>query len=487
MNPHHRLASVTLSAAALITACTVGPDYQAPTVPDAGDWSQPADTRSPTDADLAHWWTTLDDPALNALVDKALQSNLTVQQAATRVAEARARRDVAVGGRWPTATASGAASRQKLSENGPTPAGRIPGIPTYQTVYDAGIDASWELDLFGGVQRAVEAAHANLQASQADARAARIAVVAEVARTYLHWRGARAQRDALVGQIAAAEQTNALVALQVEAGAASQADQARAESDLASLQARLPDAEARVTSIGLGLSALLGQPPQPVAALIDAPIRHGDLPALAHIPIGARADLLARRPDVHAAERRLRAANAQVGAATAALYPRLVMTASGGFQALDADAVFDAASQRWSLVPLISWRILDAGRVRAEIRVAEAQDAAAALAFEQAMLNALTEAEQALAQYRHGLDALAQRRVALDAARRSDALAALRYEAGAASLIERLDAERALRGAESALATTHTDAATALVALYKALGGGWQATSATKAIGIAQR
>ncbi|HSN71712.1 MAG TPA: TolC family protein, partial [Steroidobacteraceae bacterium] len=241
-------------------------------------------------------------------------------------------------------------------------------------------------------------------------------------------------------------------------------------ADLASLEAQVPQLMATARAAAFALALLLAEPPDgewDLLAATPAPV------SLAPIPVGERASLLRRRPDVLIAERELAAATAEIGVATAELFPRLVIGAHGGFQSLDTGTLFDSASQTWSILPSISWRIFDGGRTRAGIRAAEARAGIAALAYERAVLGALNDAERALSRYLLGLEALDRQRAAVAAAERSYGFAELRYRSGETALLELLDAERVLRGAEDTLAAVHTTVAVDLVSLYKALGGGW--------------
>jgi NodT family efflux transporter outer membrane factor (OMF) lipoprotein len=455
----------------LSTGCAVGPDYRPLEIDTGGGWTGPAAGGALPDAELAQWWRRFEDPTLNRLVETALSQNLDIREAAARVAEVRALRDATAGRHWPVASASGSVSRRRLSENGPFPVDQIPGYPRNQTVYDVGFDASWEIDVFGGTSRAVEAADARLDASHELLRAAKLSVVAETARVYLTLRGAQHEQRALQAALDASRSSTRLVKQQFDAGEVSQATLAQAEASLAGLEAQLPVKEAQVRVAALSLGILLGELPETELGLADTV---AGFAALAAFPAGERADLLRRRPDVRAAERQVAAATADIGVATAELFPKFGITAGGGFESLETGNFFDPGSQQFSITPFISWRIFDGGRVRAQIHASEAREEMAALAYEKSVKAALTDAERALTQYRLGLVALEHQELALSAARRSYDFADAAYRAGEISLLELLDAERVLRFAESAYAQIHTRTATDLVALFKALGGGWQ-------------
>lgn len=481
--PHARRTSpVLLSVLLLLTGCTVGPDYERPAVELGDGWAEPAVEAGGEPAgavddpvDLSHWWTALGDPTLERLVQEALEGNLELRRATARVAEARALLDAAAGGRYPQVGSGGGVTVQRWSEEGFFPIDRIPGFERDQTIYQAGFDASWEADLFGRVRRSIEAAEARLGETHELRRAARMTVAAEVARIYLDLRGAQRRLAALEHALAAARETRRLVELQVRAGEVAEAQLAGVEADLTALEARLPGVEGEIRTAALALGVVGGELPESELALADAGATRGipeplPLPAL---PVGERADLLRRRPDVRAAERRLAAATAEIGVATAELFPRLSISAGGGFEAMDLAELGSSGSERWTLVPFLSWRIFDGGRVRAQIRATEARAETAAVGYEQAVIEALGDAERSLTRYRHASEALERQRRAVAAAGRQRHFARLRHEAGEVPLFELLDAEASLARAREAEATAHARAATALVAVFKALGGGW--------------
>lgn len=472
--PSMKLPSLfaTVVCASGLAACAVGPDYRnPPTVATGKGWTQPVATEADlAPLDLSQWWTSLGDPTLNRLVAQALEQNLDVRQATARIAESRAALDYAAGGYAPAVDARASVSRREQSRNGPLPIGSIPGIERYQSIYEPGFDAAWEIDLFGGTRRSVESARATLEASEADATTTRISIAAETARTYLTLRGTQNELAARTASVTALRKIRDLTMKRVESGDLSSADMDSVQATLDQAAAALPPLEAQRHAAAVSLGLLLGGLPEREIALED-----DDVPelALSPFPVGERAELLRRRPDVRAAERRLAASSANIGVATAELFPKLSINASGGFQSISTGNLFDSGSRTWSVAPLISWRIFDGGRVRANIHAAEAREQTAALAYEEAVLAALNDAEQQLTHYRHGLEATASQTAALASARRAYEHTTKRYAAGDVSLIDMLNAERTLRDAEKNEATTRTSTAIHLVALCKALGGGW--------------
>lgn len=471
-----RLVSLGLSFLLLSACATVGPDYQAPPAVETGDgWSLPlADASS--QASLRRWWSELNDPVLDRLIATALTQNLDLRQATARIDEARALRDRVAGEALPSASAGASVERRSQSENGPLPIGAMPGMDTTQTIYDAGFDAVWEVDLFGARQRALEGAEARLQTTEAEAQGVRMRIIAEVARTWFTVVGAREELHAQQATLDTLQETLELTRLRHAQGDVSSADVNSAYAQWAAANALLPDIEARQRAAVLSLGVLLGTPPEHELALLNGQAKP---PTLRTFPVGERADVLRRRPDVLAAERHLAASSADIGVATAELFPKLSIGAGGGFQALSTGDWFDASSSRFSILPLISWRLFDGGRVRAEIRAREAVEQQAALAYEQAVLTALGDAERALSDYHRGLDTVERRGMALDASRASHRHARSRYAAGDIALVELLAAECILYEAKAASARARTNAAVQLVALYKALGGGWDVTPIT--------
>jgi NodT family efflux transporter outer membrane factor (OMF) lipoprotein len=451
-----------------LSACAAGPDYEPPVIETGSGWTQSVARGEP---ELSTWWQTFDDPVLDRLVAAALEQNLDLRAAAARVAEARAARDAIAGARLPRIDAVGSVTERRQSENGPIPINEIPAIERDQTIHDLGFDASWEIDLAGRTRRGIEAADARIAAADAELAGASIRLVAEVGRTYLVLRGAQAQLAARRSSVAAARRTNELVQQRVAAGASSRAELAQSDADVAALAAGIPALEAQARAAALGLGLLLGRPPEAEIGLLETPVALAELEPL---PVDERANLLRRRPDVVAAERELAAATAEIGVATAELFPRLVIGAQAGFESLETGELFDASSETWSIMPALRWRLFDGGRVHAGIRRAEARTERAATAYEGTVLAALNDAERALSRYSSDLETLVLQRTAVEAARRSESFAEQRYRAGEIALLELLDAERVRNGAEETLAATHTRAAIDLVALYKALGGGWE-------------
>ncbi len=465
-NPLHYLIILCL----VLSACSVAPVYERPAINSGDDWSSvPSDSSEASKLDK--WWQHFQDPVLTSLIDQARRENLDLRQSLTRITEARALTDAAIGRRYPSLDAAASVSEIRRSENGSLPIKRIPGFDTEQTIFDAGIDARWELDLFGRIQGRIDAGSARIQESEALYGDLLLSVTAEVARNYFQLRGAQQELLARSAQVQTAEQTLAFVVTLARLGEIPMTEVALNETELATLRSTLPALEAMIKSHALALGILTGQLPEKGLSILQtsaAPIQ------LHTLPVGQRAEILSRRPDLRAAERHLAAATAETALTHAELYPKLMITASGGFESLSAADLLSAASGKWLLAPIISWRIFDGGRVRAEIRASEARTQAAALAFEQTVVEALGEAEQALLAYHSSLRELdLQERVRITA-EKNYKNANIRYQTGDTNRLVVLNASRLLNEVNQRYARSYTASALALVRLFKALGGGWE-------------
>lgn len=455
--------------ALLLAACAVGPDHVRPDLPLSDGYAR-ATSYDPSalPAPDAAFWEEFGDPQLDALVGDALRANHDLRIALASWERANALLRGARFDHFPTVTARGEAADVRLS------ADEAPGVPRAGRdgeSYRAGIEASWELDLFGRVRRGVESRRADAAAGAADLSALQVAIVAEVVRGYVELRGA--QERLRVAQANADNQrgTLRLVEARHAAGRDTDFDIARARAQLSTTEARIPALQAQAAALQHRLAVLSGRPPD---ALVDALDEARALPKPpARLDAGSPGDLLRRRPDIAAAEHRLHAATARIGVATADLFPRFTLGGLIGSQAIDASALFERDSQTRLVALGIDWSFLDVGRVRARIAAADADAAGELARYEQAVLLALEDVENALVRHVRSREEDAHLQRAAGEGTRAARLARTRYEAGVADLFEVLDAERTQLQAQDALAEARTRSVASAAALYRALAGGW--------------
>ncbi|MGH8023917.1 MAG: efflux transporter outer membrane subunit [Limisphaerales bacterium] len=468
------LASVTILAG----GCAVGPNYRQPGVATPAHWGEPlkgGETNSPSS--VADWWKNFHDPELDLLIARAVKSNLDLKIAEARVREARAEYGVAVGNLLPTVDASGSYARLRQSKNQPV-LGSLPippGVPFENNVYQAGFDASWEIDVFGGKRRTVEAAKAQVAATQFGERDVLVTLLGEVARNYVDARGYQWQLKIARENIRAQEQVLAITEIRFTNGLANNLDVQQAATLLATTRAAVPTLETALQASIHRLGVLLGQPPEGLQTELStvAPIPA----APPEVPVGLPSELLLRRPDVAQAERQLAAATANIGVAKADLFPKFYLTGVAGFQGVSADEWFTAGSQFWSLGPAVQWRIFDAGRIRANIKIQTARQEQALAAYEQIALSAFEDVENALVAYANEQVRRRSLEDAVKSSQESLRLANQLYANGLANFINVLDAERSLYQAQDALVQSDRKVSTDLIALYKSLGGGWETQS----------
>jgi multidrug efflux system outer membrane protein len=481
------LASALAGLALLLGACkAVGPDYAAPKPSVPASFAE-AQGPTPGPASAAPfieeaWWKNFEDSALDDLVAQALKSAPDLAEAQARVGEARALQGFAGAGRYPIADATGEYTRNLGSDNVPTgvpPGGLGPGI--HSNLWQAGFDASWEIDIFGGIRRNIEAADANYQAVAEDRADVTLTLLAEVARDYIELRGAQRRIEVAQKNLAIERDLRALTQSLLAAGLAPQQDWLRAEAQVRDIEAAIPEFETDERAAAYRIAALIGRPFTEVSTELSVP---RPIPQSAsEVPVGLPSDLLKRRPDVRAAERRIAAANARIGVAQADLYPHFSLTAVAGLESLYFSSFGNGSSGYYQIGPGVTWRIFDAGRIRFEVQAESARTAAATAAYERTVLDAFRDVETALVSYAN----IKVRRNELAAESAADAqatdIAKLLYKRGVESFLPVLDAERSLYAADDALAVSERDSAIALIALYKSLGGGWPSASAEMSIG----
>ncbi|HWE02054.1 MAG TPA: efflux transporter outer membrane subunit [Tepidisphaeraceae bacterium] len=472
---------ITLFAA----GCMVGPDYHAPAtampvgfVNPSGPPTTQNSTTTQRPINTVEWWKKFNDPTLDSLVVRAAACNLDLRQAQARLYQARATRGVIGSAQLPEIDANGQYARSGAGRGGSATSFGNNGVAitrpasVRQDFYQYGLDASWELDVFGGVRRSVEAADANLIAAVEDRRDVLVTVIAEVAVDYITLRGYQRQIVIAENNLAAQKRTADVTRRRFGAGFVSRLDVANADAQVYSTEADIPTLQSSAQQTIYALSILLGREP---AALLSELSATAPLPLTPpDVPIGLPSELLRRRPDIRRAEAQLHAATAQIGVATAQLYPQFNLVGSLDIEASKLRGLGNWSNNIWSMGPSITWPIFAGGRIVANIQVQNALQQQAFLTYRQTVLTALQEVEYALVAYSKEqqrrkalIEDVAANRQGLDVATRL-------YTQGQTDFLNVLNSERSLFVAETSLAVSDTTIATDLAALYKALGGGWQ-------------
>lgn len=478
-------------AVLIFSGCTVGPDYRPPETTHTANWgelstfsstthpttepaSQPATQSSVviSAANLSEWWETFNDPILNSLVSRAIKANPDLRRAQARVREARAQRGVVNADLYPTVNTTGAYTRSRVSKNNGDTSQSTSSAGHEQDLFQAGFDASWEIDVFGGVRRDIEAADADLAAAVEDRRQVAVSLLAEVARNYVELRCAQRQIAIAHANLDAQKGTLDLTRTRLQAGMVSDLDVARAEAQVQTTASQIPTLESSTRQSIHSLSILLGQEPTSLAPELVDPQPIPKLPP--QVPIGLPSDLLRRRPDVRRAERQLAAATARIGVATADLFPHFSLTGSLGLESSKLKSLPDYDSRYWSIGPSVSWPILDFGRVRNNVAVQNAREEQAVALYEQVVLTSLREVEDALVLFGREQSRRKSLAAAVAANQRAVNLATQLYEQGRADFLTVLDAQRNLFASQDALVLSDRTVSVNLVSLYKALGGGWE-------------
>jgi NodT family efflux transporter outer membrane factor (OMF) lipoprotein len=499
LNPRHLLASIASATATTLLAtalsgCTVGPNYHTPTTPDLPDafTTAPSATTQPTTApvaatgpapDLEHWWTSLNDPLLNSFVQRATRSNLDLQIAAQRLQEARANEMSISGigipglGTTPGVDLSGAAG---LTSGNNASQGRIAAplnaasdtAGVREITELAGFDAAWELDLFGRYRRVLESVGADTQAVAEARNAVLVSLVADVVRTYVDVRSYQFRLDIARQNVAVQKRTLDLVRLRFQRGLTNELDVALAERQYPASLSKIAPLEAATAAAERRLAVLLGEFPD---ALHDQLAKSTPLPAPPPgVAPGMPIELLRRRPDVRQAERQLAAATARIGVATADLFPRVVMTGGVGWQQQDLGRTPVLGKFVYSVGPSLYWPFLDFGRLDAAVEAQDLHARQLSLVYRKTVITAVQEVDDALSNYAAEQTHLAQLGQAVDASKRAANIATQRYNNGLTDFINVLDAQRQLFDLEDQYALAQETMIWQFVALYKALGGGWQ-------------
>jgi multidrug efflux system outer membrane protein len=460
------IRGVALAIAAVLAGCAVGPNYKRPDTPVAQQFAgAETSTYSTAQDPQVEFWKQFDDETLNQLVSDSLTANHDLRIALGHLVEARAARRESTFDLAPTVTAAGGHQNQLAPE-------AVYGFPVTASYYDAGFDATWELDFFGRVRRNIEANTAQLQGAEASLHDAQVSVVAEVARTYFELRGQQTQLDVAQRNVINQTDTLKLTQARLEAGRGTELDTSRAQSQLSTTLSTIAPLQAAVARSIHRLGVLTGRDPNALTALL-APAR--DLPGLPQIAaVGDPASLLRRRPDIRGAERQLAASTALVGVAVADYFPKVTFTGNFTYSAAQPSNLGTSPSRGYVIGPGISWAAFDLGRVHAQVAQARARDDVALATYEKTVLGALEETENALVTHARARDSLTHVADAAAASATAARLARTRYEGGYVDFLEVLDSERTQLQAEDTLAQSRTTTATSLIAVYKALGGGWE-------------
>jgi len=477
--PIRRLTKSALAAVAILSAgCSmVGPAYRKPdiSVPAAWNGVSASDntTTAETVGELSRWWGRLGDTTLTGLIEQALAGSTDLRTARAKLHESRARRDLAGANRFPTVTASASANRTKSSAEA--------GSGTTNPLYQAGFDASWEPDIFGRTRRGAEAAQADMETSAANLHNTQVSLAAEVALNYVEVRAFQVRLAIARENLSSQSETFRLTDWRAQAGLATTLDVEQSRANREQTRARIPTLTTGLAEAEHRLAFLLGRAPGTM---------HEKFAASAPIPVvpdrvavGIPVDALRQRPDVQAAERKLAAETARVGQAMAARYPGFTLSGSIGLEALTMGALGASSAVTRSLLANVAGVIFDGGRLRSQVEIQSAIQEQALIEYEAAVLTALEEVENSLVSLDENRRRQAALRDAADAARNAAVLARLRYTGGLIDFQAVLDTERTVLTVEDSLATASAEGVSALIRLYKALGGGWAPESAGDAAG----
>jgi NodT family efflux transporter outer membrane factor (OMF) lipoprotein len=490
MHSHRRILPVLL----FLGGCTtLGPDFSAPGWTGPGTWFSRGKAPAPVSVTVEepidpNWWTLFNDSTLTALEKRVASENLDVAIAALRIEQSRAQYDIALAAGVPNINANTSYTRQKASNvgafaNAPNPLGAsgisgstAGGLGSRKLnafdVFQVGFDASWELDLWGKIRRSVESAGATTEASEETRRDVLLTNLAEVARDYITLRGIQTQLRIARENVGFAQDSLKLTQQRALGGVTTTLDVANASAQLSTTLAQIPALEQQETQLINALSLLLGLPPNGLRAELQAPRAVPPVPP--RVPVGLPSELARRRPDIREAEAKLHAATANIGVAKAAFYPSLRLSGSTGLQAIQFGALFGFNARQFALGPTLSVPIFEGGQLKARLNLTDAQQKEAALSYQQTVLRALHEVDNALTAYRSEQTRRQQLSNAVSENLRALALARARYAQGVADFLTVLDAQRTLLSNELLLAESTTAVSGNLVVLYKALGGGWE-------------
>ena len=462
----------------VLAGCAVGPDYREPKVAVPKQWRETNDDKVMVSYQ-PQWWKFFNDPLLSQLIAEAAAANLDVRQAAARIVNARAQQTMAVAAGLPALSAKSSLSRRNNNLGGfggGTNVGGGAGFGGFGignqiiNILQAGFDAQWELDLFGGIRRSIEAAEANVEAAVEDRHAVLVSLQGELARLYIQLRANQQLLAIIRENLASQKDTLQLTKIRNRAGLVPELDVSRQAALVADTEARLPAYEITIKQSVHAISALLGKPPQGLAPRLEP---EASIPESSVLMTNLPSELLKRRPDIRRSERQVAAANAEIGVAVADLYPKFNLAAFLGLQNTTISDISPLAKS-WSAAASISMPVFNWGKLQANINARKAQKEEYLLAYESTVLTALKEVEDALIAYAEENQRLKRLTDAVDANQLSLNLSEERYRRGLTAFLDVLDSQRNLLQAKSSLLESQAKSAQNLVALYKALGGGWE-------------
>lgn len=460
-----RIAVLLAAVGVLAAGCAVGPDYHAPHPNAPARWIGSTNTQA---AQLTRWWRQFHDPELTRLVEEALATNLDVRLAEAKLRESRAARGVIAGSLWPSVNGSAGYQRTRTATSSNT-------LPQDENLYQAGFDALWEIDIFGGLRRSVESADATVQAAQEGLRDAQVSLAAEVARDYIQLRGLQAEIAVAEDNLKAQQHTATITRERQQAGFVSALDVANADSQVATTRARIPVLQASAQQAIYALSVLLARSP---GYLLNELSTAKPLPVTPpSVPVGLPSDLLRRRPDIREAEAQLHAATAQIGVATAELFPSFSLTGNVSWQSNLLHTWFNDPSLASAIGPTVNWALFQGGAIRSNISAQEALRDQAFITYQKTVLTAFQDVENALFAYRTEWVHRQALSEAVESSQKAVAIARQMYSAGQTDFLNVLQAQAALYLAEDAFVQSNSAACQDLIALYKALGGGWETKS----------
>ena len=456
-----------------LAGCAVGPDYQLLETPVPDTWASPVpEPVSQPDLDMARWWAAFDDPVLVSLVERAFASNLDLKLAESRIRQARAARGISVSGLGPAVNAGGSFQRSYVSPGGSFGSDTNTSDGLISNLYQIGFDAAWELDIFGGVRRGVEAADADLLAAVEGRNGVLVTLAAETAINYINLRGFQQQILIARNNLLAQQHNAELTRKKYLAGLTGALDAVNADAQAANTAAQIPVLESSVQQAIYSLSILIAREPGALLPELSAPSPIP--PAPPSVPPGVPSELLRRRPDIRSAEAGIHAATARIGVATADLFPKFTLSGLAGYKNNDFNSWLTWTNRFWSFGPSVNWQIFNTGKTLSNIELTQALQEQSFISYRQTVLTALQEVDNALIASAKERDHYQALSTAVAANRKALFLATELYTHGQTDFLNVLLAQRALYTSEDALVQSTRTVSANIVALYKALGGGWE-------------